>query len=424
MEESFLHFVWKYKLYNQKELTTIEGDRLEILATGFLNHDAGPDFQNAKIKIGNTIWVGNIEVHLRSSDWEKHNHSDDKAYENVILHVVYEHDKRIFRKNGELIPALKLEFEKSIFEKYTYLQIAKESIGCSTYLNNIDSFFIHNWIDRLGVERLERKAVEINRRWEKNNKDTEQTFYEQLAIGFGLKTNVAPFEQLTRNLSLKILMHHCESLFQIEALLFGVAGFLNDKPMTDYQKKLAIEYKHLKNKYGLNQLEKHQWKFLRMRPSNFPTIRISQFASVVENYEALFSKIINAKEIKNIEKHFTQTASRFWDTHYTFEKESPKRAKRIGGITVKNFIINTISPFLFFYGNIKKQQEYKDKAIKLLQDTKFESNKIITLWSKAGIKAQNSFESQALIQLFNEYCSPRKCLDCQIGSFVLSKLRA
>ena len=179
MEESFLHFVWKYKLFNQNDLKTTDGKPLKILSCGVHNRDAGPDFLNAKIKIGNTIWAGNIEVHIRSSDWNKHNHSEDEAYKNVILHAVFEHDKTIKRKSGETIPALKLEFEKSIFEKYTYLQIAKESIACSAYLQNVDTFFINNWIDRLGVERLERKATEIRQRWEKNNKDIEQTLYEQ-----------------------------------------------------------------------------------------------------------------------------------------------------------------------------------------------------------------------------------------------------
>ena len=423
MEESFLHFVWKYKLFNQNEIKTTDGEPLRILNPGLHNHDAGPDFANAKIKIGNTIWAGNVEVHLRSSDWEKHNHSDDEAYQNVILHVVYEHDKQIQRKNGEIIPAFRLRFDNSIFEKYTYLQIAKESIACSTYLQHIDHFFINNWVDRLGVERLERKASEIGQRWKRNNRDIEQSFYEQLAISFGLKTNTAPFEQLSRNLPLKTLMHHGDSLFQIESLLFGVSGFLDEvSGNNDYQKKLYSEYKHLSNKYQLNQVNKHQWKFMRMRPSNFPTIRIAQFASVIADYEALFSKIIAPGGSTLFEKHFRKTTSDFWDTHYTFEKKSPMRKKKVGDLTIKNIVINAIAPFLFFYGNTKKQQAYKDNAIKLLQDTKLESNKITTLWGKAGLKPKNAFESQALIQLFNVYCSPRKCLDCQIGSYILSKL--
>ncbi len=424
MEESFLHFVWKYKLYFQDNLKTTDNEPLEIRSTGTHNYDSGPDFSNARIKIENTIWAGNVEIHLRSSDWNRHKHFNDDAYQNVILHVVYEHDKPIYRKNGTIIPVLKLEFDKSIFERYTYLQIAKESIGCSIFIHNVDSFFVNNWIDRLGIERIERKSKEIKYRWERNNKDLEQTFYEQIAISFGLKVNAAPFEQLTKNLSLKTLMHHCDSVFQLEALLFGCAGFLEENPCSDYQQKLTVEYNHLKNKYGLKPLEKHQWKFMLMRPGNFPTIRIAQFASVINNYDVLFSKIINTTGKNNFEEEFLVTTSLFWDTHYTFEKTSPNRKKKVGKQTLKNIVINSIAPFLFFYGDIKNQQIYKDKAVELIQNIPFESNHIVKNWEKAGVKPKNAFESQALIQLFNEYCKPRKCINCQIGNYILSKLQS
>jgi hypothetical protein len=421
MEESFLHFIWKYKLYNQQNLATTDDEPVVIINSGIHNRDAGPDFTNAKVKIGNTIWAGNIEIHLRSSDWQKHNHSQNGAYNNVILHVVYENDTSIYNNHGEKIPVVELQFDKSIFEKYTYLQITKESIGCSNYLHQIDKLFINNWIDRLSAERLEKKSREIQNRWERNNKDIEQTFFEQLAISFGLKSNSDPFEQLARHIPLKILNHHSDSLFQIESLMFGVAGFLDKITFNRYHENLAKEYNHLCNKYQLIKLEKHQWKFLRMRPSNFPTIRIAQFASVIKNNHALFSKILNSNNTEEIKNYFSKATSEFWETHYTFEKESPKRIKKLGELTIRNIIINTVAPFLFFYGNIKQQQKHRDKALSILQETNVELNKITKLWRQYGIEVNNAAESQALIQLYNMYCIPRKCLDCQIGSYILSK---
>ncbi|RLD84304.1 MAG: DUF2851 domain-containing protein [Bacteroidetes bacterium] len=419
MEEKILYFIWKFKLYNTKELISSEGKHIQIKNPGIQNSDAGPDFINAQIKIDNTLWAGNVEMHLKSSDWNKHHHQKDKAYNNVILHVVLFNDAMVYNENGDKIPLLKLNLNPAIVKKYKELLVNEGKLPCSKDIKLVEEFRLKIWFDNLLFERLYEKTATIKQILEKNKNNWEESFYQTIARNFGFNLNAEPFERLARSLPLKSIAKHHNNLMQIEALLFGQAGFLNDIIDDDYFKTLKREYTHLQKKFDLHSIEKHSWKFLRSRPSNFPLIRISQFASLIHQSTSLFSKIINTPNIDDIHKLFQLKASEFWSTHYTFEKVSKLKEKKFGDNSINNIIINTIVPFIFLYGEYKDDQKLKDKAITLLENLKAEDNYITRMWISEGIKITNAFSSQAIIQQTKNYCQKEKCLDCGIGSEIL-----
>ena len=289
MTEDFIHFIWKYSYFDSNSLFTTKGDKIEIIKLGEHNTNAGPDFFNAKIKIGDTLWVGNVEIHINSSDWIKHKHSLDNAYNNVILHVVLKYDIDINRQNGEIIPALELKYDINFEDRYHQLMKNKQWIPCQSYLPAVNKFDIHFWLAKIAIERLHSKSSIIEEKLARNNNNWEESYYHKLARSFGMNVNSEPFELLAMSLPLLILAKHKNNLFQIESLLFGQAGFLNEiMPNELYYVKLQKEYIFLKKKYQLKAIEKHQWKFLRLRPSNFPTIRISQFANLIYKSTSLF----------------------------------------------------------------------------------------------------------------------------------------
>jgi len=419
MNEQILYFVWKYKLYNQKELQTESGEKIEILSLGIQNFDAGADFINAKIKIANVIWAGNIEIHLRSSDWYAHKHHENPAYNNVILHIVYEYDKDIFNRKNEKIPTLVLKPDDVLLKKYQKLVGKDDILSCKDDLNLIDGFKLKMWLNNVLFERLNEKTSIIKDKLQRNKNNWEETFYQIVARNFGFKLNAEPFERLAMSLPLKFLAKHHDNLLQIEALLFGQAGFLNEENNNEYYLQLKREYTHLSKKFSLKPIEKHNWKFLRTRPVNFPTIRIAQFAKLIHRSAGLFSKIIDAKDIDSIKNLFKADVSDFWKNHYTFDKSSKEKEKTLGETSVDNILINTIIPFLFLYGEAKDNQVLKDRAINFLEKIKQENNKITRLWKDAGIKIPNAFFSQAIIQQTNNYCKKGKCLDCGIGAEIL-----
>ncbi len=422
MTEAFLQHIWKYHLFDKKKLIASTGEKIEILNIGQLNTDAGPDFFNAKIKIDNTVWAGNIEIHINSSDWIKHSHNTNKAYDNVILHVVYNNDMQITRSTGEPIPTIELKFNKKLFDNYQDLIQNEQWISCENEINNIDGFIIDFWLNSLLIERLENKSEYILKNLNQNNNNWEETFYQQLAKNFGIKINQQPFEQLTKSLPLKYLSKHKNNLFQIEAFLFGQAGFLETNvDGDDYYSELKKEYLFLKNKFKLKPIEKHLWKFLRLRPYNFPTIRIAQFATLIYKSSGLFSKIIECDDLIEIKKYFSVSTSEYWDTHYVFNKTSKKKTKKTGDVFINSLIINTIIPFLFVYSKSKDNDIYKVRALKFLEKLSPEKNSIINNWKVLGMPVPNAFYSQALIQLKNEYCDKKKCLYCQIGNRIIVK---
>ena len=416
--EEFLHFIWENRLFNARNLKTGSGENVEIIQTGKRNTNAGPDFFNAKVKICDTVWAGNIEIHKKASDWQKHNHTDDKAYENVILHVVEEPDRQIYRINGTEIPTLQLSWPDHLNRNYQKLLDAKTWIPCQEQFHRIDPVVLRLGFNRLMIERLEYKTIEIEKRLEQNKNNWNETFYQLLARMFGFKVNAIPFEMLARSVPLQILSKHKSSLFQLEALLFGTSGLLNEELLGDeYFIKLREEYSFLYKKYSLKTVEPHLWKFMRLRPGNFPTIRISQLAALIHRSQGLFSKIIETKNIEELKKLFNVKASDYWNNHYRFNKSSSKKqVKELGENSINILIINVIVPFLFVYGEKQNLHHLKNRALDFLEKLSPEKNSIIKKWEELGVHPRSAFETQALIWLKNSYCVPKKCLNCQIGN--------
>ena len=417
MQEKLIHFIWQNLLFDTNNLIDKGNEPLQILQKGILNTNSGPDFTNAKIKIGATVWAGNIEIHTKSGDWNVHGHTSDSAYDNTILHVCWEYDLTIYRTDGTEIPCLTLKdkVDQNLMHKYRYLMESANDIPCRSMLHSIDDFTWKLWQERLVIERLEQKTAPIYKALEETKNEWQEAFYKSIARTFGLKINSQPFEHLAHNLPLKILSKHKDNLVQIEALIFGVAGFLNDNFGDAYCKSLQKEYQFLKKKYQLTEVEKNNWKFLRLMPANFPTLRLAQFAALIHQSNNLFSKIIEENTLIKITNLLKTSPSIYWDTHYLLDEVSPKRLKKLGSTTIQNIIINTVVPFKFAYGKYKDDEDLQQNAFDLLEQSVAESNSIIKKWSDLGVNSKNSFQTQALLQLKNEYCSKKLCLSCSIG---------
>jgi hypothetical protein len=423
MNEDFLHFIWKYCYYNAKSLTTTAGENLEVLRPGEQNTDGGPDFLNARIRIGDTQWAGNIEIHLNSSDWVKHKHNKDKSYDNIILHVVYNNDFIVLRTNKEPIPVFELKelIPHDIYRKYLNILNSKHWIPCEGLIKQTSPLTIGLWMDRVLIERLERKTESISTILKLHKNSWENAFYIHLARNFGFKLNAEPFEMLSKATPLSNLIKHKNHLFQLEAMLFGQSGLLNKNMRDSYGDSLFQEYSILKQKFDLTPLNGHLWKFLRLQPSGFPTIRIAQFASLIYKSTHLFSKILDGSRLTDVEELFEAECSEYWHTHYVFGKESPRRSKRIGRSAIDNIIINTVVPFLFIYGVQKKEDKYKNRAIRFLEQMEGEKNAVITKWKFLGTPVKTAANTQALLELKNNYCALKRCLTCGIGTSMLKK---
>jgi len=421
MNEEFISYLWKFRLYKNEKLQSTDGEPIEVLQSGEQNYQSGPDFFNAKIKIGETIWAGNVEIHVKASDWLKHQHQTDDAYDNVILHLVYEADTSIKRKDGTPIPTLSL-FKRilpKMYQNFLYLHSSKEWIPCQKQITKIDSFTLATWLDRLLIERLERKITPILKALKENQNSWETTFYYFLARTFGGKVNSEPFELLAKSLPMDALAKHKSQLFQIEALLFGQAGLLDKEFEENYPNALRKEYSFLQKKFSLTPLQGHSWKFGRMRPPNLPTIRIAQFATLIHQSSSLFSKVLNAQKLEEYHQLFEVQLSDYWLTHYVFDKASKKRSKSLGKNTINSILINTVIPVMFVYGKKRGQSDFSDRALQLLETLAPEKNSIIDKWIALEIKPKNAFESQALLQLKNEYCKSKRCLECAVGNKLL-----
>lgn len=421
MKEEFLQFVWKQGLFQHEDLYTTDGKPVKIISNGQPNTDSGPDFFNARIQIGETTWAGNIEIHQKSSHWYSHQHDTDGAYENVILHVVESHDRPVWVKNHEL-PTLAIKYPEEIRDNYEQLVRSEKWVACEEKLTEHDPFLLRLWFSSLMIERLQSKTGEILTLLEKNKNNWNETFYQLLARNFGMKTNALPFELLAKSLPLNILSKHKNNLFQIEALLFGQSGLLNESLIgDDYFLSLRKEYSYLYKKYSLSGLETHLWKYLRLRPVNFPTVRIAQLAMLIHQSSALLSRILETDNLAGLYKMFDVEASEYWNCHYRFNKSSrEKKPKTLGTAAINNLIINTIIPMLFVYGDRHLDQQLKDRALQLLEQLPPESNQIIAKWTELGIQSTTAFESQALLQLKNSYCVHKKCLNCQLGAKIIS----
>lgn len=422
MQEDFLHYLWRLKRFDLRDLRTTRGEPIQVQQFGQLNTHAGPDFTDARIRIGDTLWAGNVEMHLKASDWERHRHQEDSAYDNVILHVVLEEDTRVRRHNGSDLPCLELKQRIPARLSKVYLKLLHNEnwIPCQSQLVQVTQLTRELWLDRMLVERLEQKTETIRRTLERNKRNWEETFFQCLARSFGVKVNADPFGQLARSLSLTLLGRHRDNLLQLEALLFGQSGLLKDGDFEDaYPARLYKEYQHLAHKYKLTPMPAAAWKFLRLRPANFPTLRIAQLATLFHQSGHLFSKVLAVRHIREVENMFEVHLSNYWKTHYVFDKESPRQVKSLGQSTIHLFIINTIAPFLFLYGKERKEPAFQDRAFQLLEQVPAEDNRVIRNWRQLGMEPQSAHQSQALLQLKKHYCDQRRCLQCAIGSAIL-----
>lgn len=421
MNEDFLHYVWKFGLFDTKNLTTTTGQALQILQKGMHNLHSGPDFSNARIQLDDTLWAGNIEIHIRSSDWFRHNHQHDASYANIILHVVFDDDKPIAQANGIPVPTLVLKdrLDPTVWDKYQRFIENKTWIPCANQVKQVDEFIVSNWLERMTIERLARKSDAVLALLEKNTGSWNETFYQLLAQNFGFKTNAEPFLLLAQHLPESILAKQKASPIQIEALLFGVAGFLNEEFVDEYPNTLKQEFNFLQAKYSLTSLPKHIWKFARMRPENFPTVRIAQFAALVLKSQGLFSQVLGISRTDALVGLFNVEANPYFAAHYTFDKATPPKPKRLGQSSIDNILINTVAVTLFAYGINQNNQAYKLRALTLLNHVKPEDNTITQNWALVGVKAQSAQQSQGLIELKNLYCEAKKCLLCSIGISLL-----
>lgn len=416
MTEDFLHYLWRFRKFQQLGLKSEGAEALSIIHTGNHNHNAGPDFNEAKVQIAKQLWVGNVEIHVSSSDWYKHGHQNDPAYSNVILHVVYEDDKPVMDKNGQPVPTLVLQglFDEHLYWRYEQLVQAQEIIPCASQFATVDEMVKETMLERVLVERLEMKATAIKELWEQNNRNWNETFYQWMARGFGLKVNAEPMLMLTRALPQGVLAKHKDNLFQLEALLFGVAGLLKDEG-EDYAKELDKEFQFLKSKYGLEEMEPSLWKFARLRPPSFPTVRIGQFAALIHRSENLFSKVLGLGSFKVLGQLLSDSPGIYWREHYKFGTSHPRSRGGMGKAFQEILIINVIVPFLFIYGKVKEESFYCQRAMDLLDQMGGEDNKITRIYKNLGLEMDTAFRSQAAIQLNQQYCSVKKCLNCSIG---------
>ncbi len=419
MSEELLHFAYKYKLYEDAVFFNTES--VDLLDIGKQNFDSGPDFIGAKLKTKEAVWVGNVEIHVNSSDWNLHKHNTDKAYNNVILHVVQNHNCDVYTENGRLLPVLQIKISNDVEHKYGKFLENKTNIPCEEYIKTVDKFRLKMWLSKVLIQRLSTKVKNIKQLLELNTNSWEEVLYQSTAKAFGFKINAEPFEKLAKSVPLKIISKH-NSPLQIEAIFMGQAGFLNEVNCNDsYYTKLKNEYVFLKNKFNLSSTEKHQWKFLRLRPANFPTIRISQFANLMSKYDSLFSKVINAKSVDNLLNIFDIKTSEYWNTHYTFGKKSAYKIKAMGKQSVNLILINSLIPYIFTYGQLTDNENVKNKAINFIEELKPEKNRIISMWNTMGIKTSSAFDTQALLEQKKSYCDKNKCLKCGIGIEILSR---
>lgn len=421
MREDFLHFLWRWRRFDAQHLQTTDGETLEVLHPGELNQNAGPDFFNARIRLGATLWAGNVEMHLNASDWIAHNHHTDPAYDNVVLHVVLDEDQRLQRHNGTPLPCLELRqrIPPGLLDKYHRLTHERAWIPCARTYAEIPALIRQNWLDRLLIERLEQKTALVAQLVSACGQDWEEAFYRMLARNFGLKINTEPFETLAQILPRRLLARHSNNLPQLEALLFGQAGLLDENFADDYPKAVAKEYRFLQHKYDLQPMPAGQWKFFRLRPTGFPTVRLAQFAALLHGSAQLFSRVLDARDTSETAQLFTAEPSDYWHTHFRFDKTAAKRTGPPGREFVHLLLINTVAPFLFYYGQAKGRTDIQDRCLQLLEDLPPESNTVVATWAEMGQKAANASDSQALLHLKSQYCDAGRCLECAIGTAIL-----
>jgi hypothetical protein len=416
MKEDFLHYLWKYKKFEQSNIQTINGEAIKIINSGQFLEQAGPDFFNAQLIIGNQKWAGNVEIHLKSSDWYLHHHEKDQAYETIILHVVWEHDIEVFRNNNTEIPVLELKnyVDKSIVENYKKLLHPKSWIYCEKQIANVDEFVLSNWKERLFFERLERKSIPIFSLLETTQNDWETVLFCLLGKNFGLNTNGEVFYKIAQSIPFSIIRKESFDLENLESLFLGNAQLLVSEKEDVYFKNLVSRFEYLKHKYNLREIIIEPVQFFKHRPDNFPTIRLVQLANLYHHQANLFTKIIDVNSVQQVYEIFNTSVSEYWRTHYLFDKESAFKKKTLSKSFIDLILINTIIPFQFAYAK-NQGKEISENLIQLMKEISPESNAVIQKFNSFKIYSKNAFDSQSLLQLKNEYCNKSKCLECAIG---------
>ncbi|MBN1338370.1 MAG: DUF2851 family protein [Bacteroidales bacterium] len=420
MTEEFLYYIWQYRLMDAQKLRSGYSD-LEIVHPGIRNTDAGPDFFNARIKLGGTLWAGNVEIHVKSSDWLSHRHHKDEAYNNIILHVVYLHDADIRRQNGEPIPELELRglFDEKLFVRFQEMESSLDGIPCGRLLRDVNDVVVKNWLSRLFVEKMEEKAAGILGNLDSVMMDWEQVFFEWLAWGFGLKVNAGAMMMVARNTPVKLIARMKGNPFRLEALLLGQAGLLKGKITDEYPGSLKKEYGYLAATHHLNPLPRHIWKYARMRPAGFPDIRLSQFACLLGRTGSVFSCFLSAEHFSDLIFLNDLTASDYWTDHYRIGKKSAPKIKRFGKSSAEKLLMNIVVPFMLLYGKERNMPALVEKAVSWIEHLPPEENNIIRTWKSLGIIPGSALESQALLHLKKQYCDRKRCLNCSIGSAII-----
>lgn len=424
MDEFYLHFIWQYQLFDKSLLKTTDGEKITIIKPGFPHQDSGPDFLECKIKVGQITWHGKIEIHVKASDWLLHRHNEDAAYDDVILHVVWHHDHEVKRRDGSIIPALELKsrLDQYSYQNYRNLVGGLDEIPCTPFLDKIPAVILHQMMDRALVQRMESKTDRVFEILKQTKGDWNETAYRLLARNFGFKINEQPFEMLSRFVPYRIIRKHYLQPHQVEALLFGMGGFLEESFRDPYGVMIRQEFHYLMRKYLLpsRSMIRAQWKFLRLRPANFPTIRISQFANLLAFRQNFFTIFKDEEDLPAIIQLFRVRQTQYWTTHYLFDKKSSGKVSAMGKTAAETIVLNTVVPLLMAYAKYSDQQIYFDKAMSLLEKMSSEKNKIINLWAKRNIQSKNAFESQGLMGLFYQYCNPKRCLACGVGLSIVN----
>lgn len=426
MTEAFLHYLWKHRLFDFMNVQTTDGEPLQIIFPGYHNADAGPDFRQAIVRIGAMKWAGDVEIHVRSSDWYRHHHQDDEKYLSVALHVVYEHDCEVERRKGELFPTLELKnyIPEEILAQYQRLMASPGQIPCASYLPGIEPLHLRSLLSSMVMERMLRKQEDVLRMVRECNGDWKETLYRLLAIGFGFKTNVTAFELLAKSLPLKVLTKHADSELQTAALVFGQAGMLERSDVDDYHDALKYEYDYLRCKYQLMPIGEHHWNLLRLRPPNFPCVRLAQLAAMMHESPDLTELCLECSSVETLKRELSVCANPYWENHYHFGKMTIlKHSVLLGDTAASLLIINTVVPFRFAHHRFFGNENQLERTLALLEELPFENNKRTREFAHTPFPQQNAMDSQALLELSQYYCSPKRCLECAIGEKIVRNIR-
>ena len=423
MKEDLLHFIWRYRLYDGANLKTTAGEPIEVIKPGLYNTDAGADFSNARIRIGEVLMAGNVEIHIQQKDWFTHRHDHDAAYNNVVLHVVYETDNVPTRlQNGRFLPVLSLKghINPDLIQRYELLKSSKTKIPCESLIKTLpEELSLPSYYDRLVIERMQSKVAVTEAMLDASRNDWDQVAFQMIAMYFGGSINKEPFAMLASSLPLSVIHKHRAEPAQIEALLFGQAGMLSGEFDDDYPQLLKREYTYLRKLHTLTPLESHAWKFFRVRPVSFPTVKIAQLAALLNKEQHLFSSILDAKSLTELRSFFDVKVDSYWETHFQFDKPVAKGSTKLGSMLTDVLVINAIVPLLFSYGRYKDDEALCQRALELLYEIPAEDNAVIRMWDTLGLMAKTANDSQALLQLYNQYCVNKRCLHCEIGHKLL-----